>query len=221
MTGKTSRVVSFFIHLFESHLSDLEIKEFILNKLIDLNLHLQKNGNFEKEIIEINENLTCLGWTELSESYPIENNIIENNTNSDIQEWFLNFKNGKVIDCGIIAQGAGANLDWLDESNKDPEGLQTIAIESILKFVEVKRKKTINAFSHDLTRDEKIQEGLRISILFSRASRRHNDLRYLNAALKLNDWYFSICRKAVSKKLLVIFLLALTEQEISVAEMLK
>ena len=54
--------------------------------------------------------------------------------------------------------------------------LQSNAIESILKYVEIKRKKILNAFSQELSDDEKTLEGLRISILFSRVSSRHSDL---------------------------------------------
>ena len=89
-------------------------------------------------------------------------------------------------------------LIGLMKTNEDLNGFKELALESILRIVEVKRKKILNAFSQELTDDEKIREGLRISILLSRASRRHRDLRYLNAALKMNDWYYPIFRSVHS-----------------------
>jgi len=213
--------LSFLTHEFKGFLSDSETKEFILGKYGDLNFDQQKSGVFEKELFQIRMNLAALGWIELKDSFPIEKKLNDRNGRSIVYQWFTNLKNGRIIEQGIIANGAGENLDWLDENNEDLDGHKAEAIESILKIVEVKRKKTMEAFSRELTYDEKVQEGLRISILISRASRRHKDLRYLNAALKLNDWYFSICRKTKSKQTQVFYLLALTEQERSVAEMLK
>jgi len=72
-----------------------------------------------------------------------------------------------------------------------------------------------------LSPEDMIQEGLRISILFSRVSRRHHDLRFLNTAFKMNDWNYPIIKSAHTQKLLIIYLLALTEQEISSVEMSK
>jgi hypothetical protein len=87
--------------------------------------------------------------------------------------------------------------------------------------VEIKRKKALQTFSQDLSADNMFIEGLSISILFSRAARRHADLRFLNATLKMNDWYFPKFRSKVGGKPIIYYLVALTEQELSVAELLK
>ena len=221
MTRIVSKIASFFTRISEGCLSDSEIKDFVINKYKGLNIEQLKSEDIESGLIELKTNLAILGWIELDEPVQIEEKNNKETDRHNIVQSFMDLKNGKMIDQGIIAKGAGANLDWLDENNEDPNGFKMMALESILRFVEVKRKKIINAYSRELNRDEKIREGLRISILLSRASRRHDDLRYLNAALKMNDWYYPIFRKALTEKSLVYYLLALTEQERSSAEMLK
>ena len=221
MTRIISKIASYTTRVFDGCLSDSEIKDFVLKKYKGLNIGNQKSEYLESELIDLKTNLVILGWNEQDE--PIKSKK-KNNNEADrprVIQWFMDLNNGRVIDQGIIAKGAGANLDWLDENDEDKNGLKATAIESILKIVEIKRKKIFNAFSRELTGDERTREGLWISILLSRASRRHADLRYLNAALKLNDWYYPIFRKAHPERSLVYYLLALTEQERSAAELLK
>ena len=221
MTRKASKITSFFARSFEGYLSASEIKEFVLKKYYQLNIEPKKGERVDSELVELKTNLANLGWIELEEPVQSEKKNTDEDERSNVYQWFNNLKNSRIIDQGIIANGAGANLDWLDEKNEDLNGFTSMALESILRIVEVKRKKILKAFSQELTSDEKIREGLRISILLSRASRRHDDLRYLNAALKMNDWYYPIFRSAVSGKSLIYYLLALTEQEKSAAELLR
>ena len=221
MTRIDSKFASFFAGSFEGYLSASEIKEFVLKKYDCLKTELQKSERVDTELIELTKNLANLGWIEMNEPEQLEKKKTDEDERLNVYRWLNNLKNGRIINQGIIADGAGANLDWLDENNEDPNGFKAMAIESILRIVEVKRKKILKAYSQKLTGDEKIREGLRISILLSRTARRHNDLRYLNAALKMNDWYYPIFRSIVSGKSLIYYLLALTEQEKSTAEMLR
>ena len=220
MMRMVSKITSFFEGSLEGCLQASKIKEFVLNKYARLNNEQQKVWGIDRELIELKTNLANLGWIALNEPLlTVKENYQEEN-GSKVYQWINDLKNGRIIDRGIIAKGAGANLDWLDDNNEDLNGFKAIALESILKIVEVKRKKIINAFSWELTVDERYQEGLMISILLSRTSRRHDDLRYLNAALKMNDWYYLIFRSRSLEKSLIYYLLALTEQEISAAELL-
>lgn len=216
-----SKVVSFFAGSFESYLSASEIKEFVLKNFYQLNIGLKKDERIDSEFIELKSNLAILSWIEQEDPERSEMKNAGEDDRSNVYQWFNNLKNNKIISQGIIAKGSGENLDWLDERNEDLNGFIASALESILRIVEVKRKKILRAFSQDLAGDEKIREGLRISILLSRASRRHDDLRYLNAAFKMNDWYYSVIRSAASENSLIYYLLALTEQEKSAAELLQ
>jgi len=212
---------SFITRLFDGCISYLEIKDFVLKKYFGLNLKAIEIKNLQRELQELNDNLINLGWIERKKVVQNDTYSHKKNLTLNAVLWSKNLENGRVINQGIITKDTGESLDFLDESRKDLKGFTSKAIETLLKLMEVKRKKALKAFSQDLSPEDMIQEGLRISILFSRVSRRHHDLRFLNAAFKMNDWYYPIIKSAHTQKLLIIYLLALTEQEISSVEMSK
>ena len=128
-----------------------EIKDFVIKKYNRLNIEQQKSEDVDRELIELKTNLANLGWIELNEPVQIEKKKTDEDERSNVYQWFNNLKNGRIINQGIIANGAGANLDWLDENNEDPNGFKAMALESILRIVEVKRKKILKAYSQELT----------------------------------------------------------------------
>ena len=206
---------------FDGCLSPIEIKTFVLKKYSDLN-QKESEINISSNVLErIKDNLITLGWIDGIKVIQNINKSKNNNTLYVAVDWINKLKNGKVINQGAIAEGTGIYLDMLDESMGDLQDFTAKLLESLLKYVEIKRKKTLSSFSQNITKESKTLEGLGISILFSRFAKRHSDIRFLNAALKMNDWFFPILRTAVSGKPLVYYLLSLTEQELTVAELLK
>jgi hypothetical protein len=221
MKRNVNKFDSLFTRLLAGCLSASEIKNFVVRKYDGLKIKPKEAENELGELNDLKNNLAYLGWIEQNKVVWVGKSIHKEDIKLNIVQWSKNLKSGRIINQGIIAKGAGENLDWLNENNEDLKGFTSSAIESLLKFVEVKRKKVLKAFSQELSVDEKIQEGLRISILFCRVSRRHGDLRLLNTAFKLNDWYYPFFKLAHSRNLIITFLLALTEQEITAAEMLQ
>jgi len=65
-----------------------------------------------------------------------------------------------------------------------------------------------------------LEEKIAMAIFFSCYARRHEDLRFLNAAFKLNEWLASDYKKMKGTALRLYFLKALAEQEISAKELL-
>jgi len=59
---------------------------------------------------------------------------------------------------------------------------------------------------------------LSVAVLFARAARRRGDLRFLNAAFKLNDWAYPVHRRIRPGPRLARYLLSLAEQETAVSE---
>lgn len=206
---------------FDGCLSPIEIKTFVLNKYSNLNLK-ESETNLSSNVLErIKDNLITLGWVVEIKGIQNTNKSKNNNTLLVAVDWINQLKNGKVINQGTIAKDTGIYLDMLDESGGDLQDFTAKSLESLLKYVEIKRKKTLSSFSQNITKENKTLEGMGISILFSRFAKRHSDLRFLNAAFKMNDWFFPKLRTAVGGKPLVYYLLSLTEQEITVAELLK
>lgn len=202
------------------YISPKEIREFVLRKYPAINQKAILSENLLEEWQILNANLDILGWQ--------NNNTVDQkgNENQDIEkiqnaiDWISTLENGRVINRGIIAENSGLHLDILDKNDKNFNDFTTASLESLLRFFEVKRKKAISAFQGELSTNRVLLNGLQISILFCRAARRHHDLRYLNIALKMNEWYLALMKKESDTALIIIFLLAMTEQEISAMELL-
>lgn len=129
-------------------------------------------------------------------------------------DWRQNLPNKRIIDRnGLIPQSGMMLLSILDKPNGDRAFLET-ELERLLRRVEVKRRTALeSAGSGD--RQNAWLEKHAIAILFSRAARTFQDLRFLNAALKLNDWAFSSHRRLRAGAHLERYVWSLAEQETS------
>lgn len=215
------KLISFLIRQFDGYLTSAEIKTFVLKKYYSIRQKEPKAELMLSDLERVKDNLITLGWIEGKKVIPNQKQGTNKKISPEAVEWVNCLEDGKVINQGIVANGTGVNLDLLDECSEDLKGFTAEVLESLLKHVEVKRKKALKTFSQDFSDGNMLLEGAAISILFSRAARRHMDLRFLNAALKINDWYYPKVRIAVDGKTLIYYLLALTEQEISAVELLQ
>ena len=85
--------------------------------------------------------------------------------------------------------------------------------------METRREHCLQTFEPKSDADHIWLERINIDLLFARTARCTNDPRFLNAALKLNDWYFSYFQNKAALPELVRFLLALVEQELALKEL--
>ncbi|MDP2964975.1 MAG: hypothetical protein Q8N39_02920 [Pelolinea sp.] len=221
MKTGSSKLISFLTRQFDGNLTPAEIKTFVLKKYYSIRQKEPKAELMLSDLERVKDNLIILGWIEGTKAIPNQKQGANKKISPEAVEWVNCLEDGKVINKGIIVNGASVYLDMLDKNSRDLKVFTSDAMESLLKHVEVKRKKALNAFSQDLSAENMLLEGLAISILFSHAARRHTDLRFLNAALKMNDWYYPKLRIAVDGKPLIYYLLALTEQEICAVELLQ
>jgi hypothetical protein len=147
MKTQEYKLISFFSRLFDQSLQPLEIKDFVLRKYHGFKIKSTESESDLSEFNELRKNLALLGWIKQSAVIQNENSINEEDIKLEIVHWFKNLDNNRIIDQGIIAKGVGENLDWLDENNEDLKGFTSNAIESILKYIEIKRTKALYAFS--------------------------------------------------------------------------
>jgi hypothetical protein len=217
MKRNPSNLLSFFTAQFDGSLTHADVKHFVLKKYDAIKKKELATGDLEM----VKKNLIILGWIDETKPDHLQKQDQSQKPSLEAIGWVNNLENGKIIKQGIITKGAGHCLDILDEIQGNLKDFTARALESLLRHVEIKRKKALQTFSQDLSADNMFIEGLSISILFSRAARRHADLRFLNATLKMNDWYFPKFRSKVGGKPIIYYLVALTEQELSVAELLK
>ncbi|MDK2979797.1 MAG: hypothetical protein PWQ55_144 [Chloroflexota bacterium] len=128
------------------------------------------------------------------------------------------FKDLTVENCyvrGVLQPGCGRYLDVLSGTGPQADA----CLEKLLRHVEVKRRKALRKFNRELSAEDQWLERCDVCILFSRFARRRKDLRFLNAAFKLNEWYFREI-SAASETVQVRQLLSLAEQEASAGELL-
>jgi len=202
-----------------------QIKDFVLKKyswLVDgLGDMAEPNkAEIAHDLWQIYEVLFALGWvntrTNLFNTYRAGKQI----SPSALLAWKKGLWDGKVIRAGVVKAGAGFYLNQFVLKAKNNQGSFVLDnLESLLKHVETRREHCLEAFDSIVNENSIWLERLNIDLLFARIARRKKDPRFLNAALKLNDWYFSYFQRKATLPEMVRFLLVLTEQELAFKEL--
>jgi hypothetical protein len=221
MKKENPRPFDFFVKKIDGYLLPNEIKSFVLKKYRIINQGDLSGESDQEEIIRINENLNALGWIRVKTTNRIANLSNHEEALAEATKWVDTLKNGKVIQNDFISDQAGFFLDILDDRCGKENSFFADSIESLLKYVEVYRKKILANILRSGNTENNYLKWISVSILFSRTSRRHNDLRFLNAALKLDDMFFPKMKNQNKDKSLLNYLIALTEQELSAMELLQ
>ncbi len=169
-------------------------------------------GNLPQEIRQdlrlLENSMVSLGWQTYGSPAKLEKG---QPSATDFGE--LDIKNCFVR--GVLRPGCARFLDFVSSTGPQANAL----MERLLRHVEVKRQKALRKFAPELSAEAQWLERCDVSVLFSHYARRRHDLRFLNAAFKMNEWYLKESRgesDAVQARLL----LALTEQEICAGELL-
>jgi len=194
-----------------------EIKTTILKGVFELRIPDNADAKLQKEMDDLKALLWQLGWLKeeqivLTEAHPLL---------KPDENWRALLDQERIFDAqGWQGGSAGKLLCLLEES--DPLVQQAIkrTMEALLRHVEVKRQKSLQKFQPPLARPQQRLERHAISILFSRYARQKSDLRFLNAALKMNEWFAKQDPRKTSMLEKVCRLRALAEQELSARELL-
>jgi len=202
-----------------------QIKEFVLNKYGWVADHMGGMAEPEKaqaahDLYLIQANMIVLGWVN-SKKNPSKLYCPARQISSEgLLVWKKDLWDGRVIHSGVAKAGAGFYLDQLmlkkDFSN-DPFFIDNL--ESLLKHVETRREKCLKTFDPPMDEKNSWLQRLDIDLLFTRMARSRGDPRFLNAALKMNDWYFSYFQSHATPLELARFLLGLVEQELTFKEL--
>ncbi len=138
-----------------------------------------------------------------------------------VAQWKTQLPNGRALNKNVIAAGTGKYLYWLEiNSEENNYGFIQTNLENLLRHVEISRKSSLQEFSPDLSGNQIWLEKHDISLLFMRHAQNKGDLRFLNAVLKMNDWYYPYYLKRTTNSRSARYLLALVEQERAIKEML-
>ncbi|MBT3670856.1 MAG: hypothetical protein HN547_11550 [Chloroflexi bacterium] len=138
----------------------------------------------------------------------------------EVGDWIEVLPKKRVIGFKGFFPRTGEMMLWLIE-NKPNEYIRFFdsQIETLLRIIEIKKQK---ALVHNQTGYKQYLEPDRqlLSILLSRISRETKDIRFLNTALKMNDWSYPFYRRENTSPDLINYLLAVAEAEYSVKVLL-
>jgi len=200
-----------------SYLSAGQIEAFL--KDAHHRLEESKDPELVKERARIDACLFSLGWIT---DRAAEQGMSAKAKRADIEQaltWLRDQKDQKVLNKGVVSLSCGKNLSVLCAAGQ-PERISA-NMEDLLRHVEVNRRQCLSDFSAPISEQQKWLERLDISILFSRWAVGHSDLRFLNAAFKLNDFWFPTLKNHREERIFFRYCLSLAEQELSAKELLQ
>ena len=147
--------------------------------------------------------------------------VIENTHELEAaKSWLSSVGPQALVVRSVVRKDAGRMLDLLD-CDTPHTSLQRISrhFETLLRHVEVKRVQCLSQFAPAVDdRVEQVLQYLDVAIVFSRHARRARDIRFLNAALKLNDWAIYGDVSQTGPVVDARLLLSLAEQEFTYSE---
>jgi hypothetical protein len=125
--------------------------------------------------------------------------------------WFEEHSASGLVSKGTVERFTAAHLLTLIQEEGGPE-LNYIGsfLEALLRHVELRRKNCLQLRGRHGPSDRWF-EVHDTAILLSRWAGRSSDIRYLNAAMKLNDWALVVHRRSVPPNLLARYMLSISE----------
>ncbi len=202
---------------FDESVNANEVREYVMEHYARLTRSGMAGEALDQELTRLEQLLLQLGWIKSGARREISGEIRER---GDWQGYNWLAEDACFSKDGL-EPGCGQFLDWM-EAGTEQENWQLVSdnLENLLRHVEVKREKSLRKFTREITDGQKILERCDISILFSRTARRRHDLRFLNAALKMNEWFMRELKHASNDVCISRLLIALAEGEISARELL-
>jgi hypothetical protein len=132
--------------------------------------------------------------------------------------WSVPVQDQPVISQATIQTGVVvALLAKVGQADKPSAG-QIREMEALLRYVEVRRQGGLK-FSPSVSRLERWVAIQNMSLLFTRFARQQHDYRFLNAAMKLNDWAYKHHRHVRFGQGSLGYLQAVLEAEAALLEM--
>jgi hypothetical protein len=127
---------------------------------------------------------------------------------------------GNLVTTGPPVRKGRISIEALQALQTDSQSgtKDSQSLEKLLRHVEVRRRAALQ-FDPAASEMERWQWAAELSLIFSRYAMQTRDFRYLNAAMKLNDWTFAYCQKRSLSRTCCTFLLALMEAEATMLEM--
>ena len=136
----------------------------------------------------------------------------------ELQKWIESLPDDNIVGRnGVIPKSGEYLLRWIDQFPNDPRLQENM--ELLLRHIEVKRKNSLTLNAPRKSQDEWLEKHA-VSTAFCIYARKINDIRFLNAAFKLNDWAYPNHKRIPIGHQLIRYLWALAETEMSSKDLL-
>lgn len=123
-----------------------------------------------------------------------------------------------VVRKGVIEGRIIEDMSRVVTQNRPLSEGQLTQMETLLRHIEVRRQAALR-FVGSRSEEDRWNIAARISVLFSRIAQREKDYRFLNTALKLNDWAYRFYRNRPDQARNLHYVLAVLEAEALLLEM--
>ncbi len=206
----------------ESYLQPERIDRFIHKESHILFQKLVQNGiesfsSKEQEILlRLNRQLPLLNVDVIPVELKLEKKEI---TVEEFEAWQAALEKGRVINKGVLLpRSASMLLMVLTSTERDSDFIEE-NMELLLRHVEVKREQALKKYTEPLSKKAGWEERCKVGMLFSAFAGQNKDWRFLNGALKLNEWLWKEYYRPFSGLSSLPLLATLVEQEVVFKEL--
>ncbi len=221
--GWTAGVLKWGEHLLDDSVAPSELLEFLQKTIVKLNEHLEHRPNafpaamipeLERVTLAVDGPRLCVPEFRGQTESPSD----DGPSAEEIRIWRDSLPGGRVLTKGGLAHQTGKMLlGLLSTQDRSTDSFYHDSMERLLRHVEVQRKACLQPHP-SLSWSETWIEKHDIAFLFCVHARKSCDFRYLNGAMKLNDWGCRAHRRNASVEQTMGLVRAILEQERILAE---
>jgi len=209
--------------LLDDSVAPSELQKFLQTTILELNNLLENHPDkfpaaMIPELARVTKAADVLGLSVPETHHLEEGSFVDNLSMEEISIWKESLPDGGVLTKqGLVHQTGIMLVRLLATQDSSNDSFVHGSLERLLRHVEVRRKACLQPHP-PLSWSEKWIEKHDVAFLFSLHARESRDFRFLNGAMKLNDWGYRVYRRNVSLEHSLSFVRAVLEQELILAE---
>lgn len=209
--------------LLDDSIASSELVEFIQKTILELNKLLEHHpeafpAGTVPVLARVTEAATEFGLCVPEFQNSTEGSFVDERSAEEIQIWRDSLPDGSVLTKqGLVHQTGRMLLMLLTVEDSSNDVFIHDSLERLLRQVEVRRKACLQLHP-PLSWSETWIEKHEVAYLFCVHARNSRDFRFLNGAMKLNDWGYRAYRRNASVEQTLSLVRAVLEQELILAE---
>ena len=231
MLGRRNKLIRVWVagvlqvgeRLLDDSVASSELLEFLQKTILELNKCLEHRPDafpmgMIPELARVTQAANELGLCDPEFRGSTEGSFVEEPSTEYIHIWRDSLPDGSVLTKkGLVHQTGRMLLRLLAVEDSSNDAFIHDSLERLLRHVEVRRKACLQP-NPPLSWSETWIEKHDIAYLFCVHARNSRDFRFLNGAMKLNDWGYRAYRRNASVEQTLSLVRAILEQELILAE---